>query len=98
MKPSLILATQPIDDYCREILGRFGTIRIAQDMKEQTLAGKIQTAVALVARGQAPITHAGQQHVGLSAWRSFATTRFGLYFFCPDSSLTHKLAISFNLV
>jgi phosphoglycerate dehydrogenase-like enzyme len=58
MSSTIVLATQPVDDYCREVLGRFAPIRIATDMKEPTLRDEIRDAIALVVRGQAPVTSA----------------------------------------
>ena len=52
----IILATQPIDDYCRRTLERFAPIRIATDMLEATLLVEARDAIAIVVRGQAPIT------------------------------------------
>lgn len=56
MTQTRILATQPVDDYCRQHLSRFGQVHISPDMKVETLRQEIATATALVVRGQAPIT------------------------------------------
>jgi D-3-phosphoglycerate dehydrogenase len=51
-----ILATQPVDDYCREQLSRFGQVDISPDMKVDTLQRELTNVSALIVRGQAPIT------------------------------------------
>lgn len=58
MKPPIVLATQPMDQYAQILLGRYGECRVASDMSELTLRREISEAVALVVRGQAPVTAA----------------------------------------
>lgn len=56
MTHARILITQPVDDYCRQHLSRFGHVEQAPDMTVETLKREIASATALVVRGQAPIT------------------------------------------
>jgi phosphoglycerate dehydrogenase-like enzyme len=58
MSNAIVLATAPIDDYATAALAEFGTLRIAPDIKEATIAGMMDGVVALVVRGAAPITAA----------------------------------------
>lgn len=58
MTRPIVLATQPMDQYAETVLGRFGDCRVASDMSELTLRREITEAVALVVRGQAPVTAA----------------------------------------
>ncbi len=58
MTRPIVLASQPMNAYAESILSRYGECRVATDMSEQTLCREIRDAVALVVRGQAPVTAA----------------------------------------
>jgi D-3-phosphoglycerate dehydrogenase / 2-oxoglutarate reductase len=53
-----IYATQPLDAYATEVLKRYGELVIASDPIESVMKREIVGAIALVVRGQAPITAA----------------------------------------
>lgn len=55
---SIVLATQPLDAYAQSVLSRFGQCKVATEMTEACIQHEIVDAVALVVRGQAPITAA----------------------------------------
>ena len=56
MSNAIVLATAPLDTYATSTLAEFGTLKIAPDIKETTIAGLVDGVVALVVRGAAPIT------------------------------------------
>lgn len=53
-----VFATAALDDYSRKALAPFGTLRVASDQSEATLAREIGNASALAVRGLAPISAA----------------------------------------
>jgi len=89
MSNSIVLATAPIDDYATAALAEFGTLKIAPDLQEATIAGMMDGVVALVVRGAAPITAAvidkadalrviGRTGVGYDTVDIAAATRRGI--------------------
>jgi D-3-phosphoglycerate dehydrogenase / 2-oxoglutarate reductase len=51
-----IYSTQPLDDYATGVLRRYGEFVVASDPVEEVMCREIAGAMALVLRGQAPIT------------------------------------------
>ena len=58
MSEPIVLATAELDAYAEGVLGKFGRIKVAPDIKEATIAGMMDHVVALAVRGAAPITAA----------------------------------------
>ncbi len=58
MNRPIILSTQPLDQYAEDTLSKFGTFRIVAEPTEAGVTREIADAVALVVRGQVPITAA----------------------------------------
>lgn len=56
MTRPIILASQPMNDYAENVLSKYGECRVVSEMTEDALCREIGDAVALVVRGQAPVT------------------------------------------
>ena len=56
-RPKIYL-TQPVDAYATEVLQRYGELVVASETTEAVMKNEIAGAMALVVRGQAPITAA----------------------------------------
>ena len=58
MRQKIILSTQPLDEYAENKLSEHGIFKVAKEASTQGVMNEIQDAVALVVRGQVPITAA----------------------------------------